>query len=338
MRINAVILFVILCLLPGACVQEVDFSGAFEKKVVVHCVIHSVAAYYPYSHYTPSAYYKQNHSTAPQQQYLYMYFNSPDGEKESLPSATARLYDNDTGDLIGTFSRVSDWEWHLAYEVPFELLEEEVKQYSLNLRLEITGIPGVDQPIIGETRLERTIAPNNVQWLRRYFAGKAAIYYSQNQPVPTPAWMLSESFYYYNGISMPGAPLNAVPTNQHAIKTSYPYADAFNYSGGTYQYGIRVLPENQSLERFAMDMEGLDTNGGQSGTGNDARFFLSYVSEEYDRYLREAIVYRMRHDTENDPLKHLYEDQVYSNIDGGIGVFGAEAIVYFCSWLDNGGW
>ncbi len=52
------------------------------------------------------------------------------------------------------------------------------------------------------------------------------------------------------------------------------------------------------------------------------------MSEEYDRYLRDAIIYRMRHDNVTDPLRHLYEDQVFTNIEGGIGIFGAEVMVY----------
>ena len=321
MRIRIALLLLLACFLTGSCVQEVDFSEAFEKKVVVHCVIHSVVKYQgrPFS---GSVY----HQSGPCLQHLFMYFNSQDGSKERLQSATARLYDNETGMLLGEFSRVSDWEWQMVYEPAYGQIEEGVKKYDLNLRLEITDIPGVENPITGVTSFNRMIDGGSVKWLRRHLFGVDIEDYTQYATIAAPAWFLPESITETVGEHF-------VPINCHAIKTTYAYADPCSYSNGCYQYGVRILPFNYQ-DIFDLAIENMKPLDPGSLWGNRVYFYLSYVSEDYDRYLRDAIIYRIRHDNENDPLKHLYEDQVFSNIEGGVGIFGAEAVVYYTRWED----
>ena len=335
MRIRISLILLLACFLPVSCVQEVDFSVAFEKKVVVQCVIHSVVKVQGNTSYTPreSVYHKWP-LTSPQVQYLYMYYNSPDGKKERLPSATARLFDNETGILLGEFSRVSDWEWQLAYEPVYEQLGEDIKKYSLDLRLEISNIPGQERPIIGKTHFERTINGNDIRWLSRRVLMNYFYDYTQYASIMAPAWILPETF------NCSGYPLAsdeiACINNRHVIFSSYAFADAFNYAAGSYHYGVRILPDNyQGI--FDLQMKDLAPYDQETQSWDDAYFLLSYVSEDYDRYLYDAIVYRMHHDNENDPMKHLYEDQVFSNIEGGIGIFGTEAVVYFEAWTSDRG-
>ena len=58
------------------------------------------------------------------------------------------------------------------------------------------------------------------------------------------------------------------------------------------------------------------------------------VSDEYDRYLKEVTSYEMRH--QEGDLTVLYErENVYSNILGGMGIFGAR-ISYYLPWKEAG--
>jgi hypothetical protein len=329
MRIKSrtTLLFLLTCFLTGACVQEVDFSGAFEKKVVVHCVIHN--------RIEDGDRPKQWSAYAdPNLQTLWLYFSTPSGEKERIPTATARLYDNDTGMLLGEFDRVSDWEWKLRYEPAYETGGDTSRKYSLHLRLEITDIPGVENPITGITRLERSIHGNNVEYSNKPISGVGNNYcFSQRFPIATPAWFFPETVY--SPFIFFTAPERGELNSRHDIKVTYPWVDSFNYTGGTYQYGLRILPDNFPMERFKLTLDDLSPLDPATRMADFASFILSYVSEEYDRYLQDAIVYRMRHDDESDPLKHLYEDQVYSNIDGGLGVFGVEVMAYYFIVVDE---
>ena len=325
MRIKSrtTLLFLLTCFLTGACVQEVDFSGAFEKKVVVHCVIHN--------RIEDGDRPKQWSAYAdPNLQTLWLYFSSPGGEKERIPTATARLYDNDTGMLLGEFDRVSDWEWQLRYEPAYETAGDTSRKFSLHLRLEITDIPGVETPITGITRLERTIHGDNVKYSNKPLTPNTNdFYFSQDFSISTPAWFLPETVLASYDLNWFLPPYSGVLNGRHVIQSSYGWADPFNFAGGTYQYGVRILADNYPLERFKLMVEDIAPYDPETGLADYVSFVLSYVSEEYDRYLRDAIVYRMRHDNENDPMKHLYEDQMYSNIDGGLGVFGVEVFAYY---------
>ncbi len=57
---------------------------------------------------------------------------------------------------------------------------------------------------------------------------------------------------------------------------------------------------------------------------------LLSVSEDYDRYLRDVITRKMKE--EGDDITVLYDrEQIYSNIEGGVGIFGAK-LTYYLPW------
>lgn len=57
---------------------------------------------------------------------------------------------------------------------------------------------------------------------------------------------------------------------------------------------------------------------------------LISVSEDYDRYLKDVIIRKMKEDS--DDITILYDrEQLYSNIDGGVGIFGAK-LTYYLPW------
>lgn len=329
MKNNLVLIAILLglmILLPS-CVREVDFSAAHQKKVVLHCIIHTYGGYDrpSYPGFAPDySVYAMSSST----QRLYMYYNAPNGEKEYLPEAKARLWDDETNELLAEFTRVSEEEWKADYLPPYKIIDEEVNEYSIHLRLEVE-IPG-EETLVARSCLERRI--NTKAW-EYHHAVQGGYYYLQRDEFPGPVWLLPEAVEAIrtrNGLVTSNYEyVKHIPIS--SLQTNYIYADPFNFADERFLYGIRVLPDNRVGDgHITMTM---GTPQQERIDNFHSRVYLTYtnltyVSEEYDKYLKDAIVYRIRHDNVNDPLKHLYEDQVFTNIEGGIGVFGVEVMVH----------
>lgn len=332
-QINAVINLILcfLFLLPS-CVREVDFSVSYKKKIVVYCVIHSYGGVYLQNQSGLSPDYSiYSHSSEVQR--LYMYYNSPGGEKEFLDDATARLWDDETNELLAEFSRVSEEEWETNYCPSYKKISEQTNRYSIHLRLEI-DVPG-ENNIIARSSLERNI--NVMAWRPYHSMDTKQLYYRQEDVLSGPVWFLPEAIETLHTLAPPGYHgggswkyIQHVPVR--AIASDYSFADSFNRIDDVYLYGIRVLPKNQGLSRYYSMEEDDKRPVVQVGERENIQYktyiHLTYVSEEYDNYLRDAVVYRIRHDNESDPLTHLYEDQIYTNIEGGTGVFGVEVVVF----------
>lgn len=319
-------LFLCLMFFLPSCVREVDFSTAYQKKVVIYSVIHTyggITRDTPGMRSDSSVYARYSDL-----QRLYMYYNSPNGKKEYLPEAKACLWDDETNELLAEFSRVSSEEWNTNYLPPYRKVDNDINDYSIHLRLEV-DIPG-EETIVARTSLTRHININS--WQIHHNQSGQGNYYIQHDKLPAPVWFLPEALQFSTLHLPPGTLggggyikyLKHIPV--HILHSNYAYADMFNYYDGGFLYGLRVLPDNQEGDqrRYSMSMDGVQ----KEGFDYETHIRLTFVSEEYDRYLYDAIVYRRRHDNEADPLKHLYEDQIYSNINGGVGVFGAEVIVY----------
>ena len=58
------------------------------------------------------------------------------------------------------------------------------------------------------------------------------------------------------------------------------------------------------------------------GEPHQDHFVFSFVSDEYDKYLRS--VYVKSRKTEHDITSLYSTESVYSNIEGGVGIFGSE--------------
>ena len=136
------------------------------------------------------------------------------------------------------------------------------------------------------------------------------------------------------------------------LVTDHPYADDFNISGQKFAdlpitgdfdghcmaigwpafLNMRRMMPELPLHDVCVRIDHLDTNRfhilagpieyPKSGEPHQDHFVFSFVSEEYDEYLRSVYTkYRkMQHD-----ITSIYStENVYSNIDGGVGIFGSE--------------
>ena len=338
-QIKHIILLLFLLAVFDSCVKDVDFSGAYEKKVVVNCVLHSRARYYEtfpdeFAFAPPipiTIEYEQQ--TDFDIQHLYLSYNSKDdnGSFEKVDNATAVLYDNDSGEKIGEFIRVSDYEWQLHYHIPYDVIDDTHKKYNLDYRLEITGLS--DNVVTAFASLKRNVGTNFI----RIVGNEDERWYSLTEDIKGPTWLTCLSFDKQTLKGMPKDTPNYFElgrvdekwisahyyNDEFPNKDACPYADNFNYdeASSTYARAIRLLP----LAHFRGD----DFTVHGRNSDNYSEMLVNFVSDDYDRFLKESIIYEMRHGDEADPTKHLYEDQVYSNINGGIGIFGIEAAYIF---------
>ncbi len=63
--------------------------------------------------------------------------------------------------------------------------------------------------------------------------------------------------------------------------------------------------------------------------GKVGKVVFKTVSAEYDRYLNDVIQYHLLHDVGTDIIAIYDNNNIYSNIDGGVGVFGSESETSF---------
>lgn len=337
-RIKSIAYHITLLVILASCVKSVDFSGAYEKKVVVNCILHSRARYYepfPDVPGTPAPRIpitiKYEQQTDFDIQHLYLSYNSidADGNYERIAEATAILYNDITGEQLGQFVRVSDYEWQLHYHIPYEVIDDSHKKYSMVYRLEITDIQE-SNTITAYSSFNRTVGTKAI----RIDTYEDVRLYEFKEDIIGPTWItclafdkkilseISEDNPNYFGLGR---------VNEKWIRSYYrkenaacPYADNFNFdeASSVYAGAIRLMPAIYASNGSSF---------GVSGRNSDhySEMLINFVSEDYDRFLKESIIYEMRHGNEADPTKHLYEDQIYSNINGGIGVFGIEAAYIF---------
>ena len=136
------------------------------------------------------------------------------------------------------------------------------------------------------------------------------------------------------------------------IVTDHPYADDFNINGRKFSdlsftgdfdghcmtvtwpafFNMRrMMPELPLHDQFVR-IEHLDTNRfhmlagpieyPKVGEPYQDHFVFSYVSDEYDEYLRSVYVKNRKLD--HDFTRIYSTEGVYSNIEGGVGIFGSE--------------
>ncbi len=109
------------------------------------------------------------------------------------------------------------------------------------------------------------------------------------------------------------------------IATNHPNTDLFNQEGTlsdilgdnalypAYKYYIRLLSDTTS-----------DITFGVEAAFNSYHFVVfRNSSDEYDQYLKTSLQKMFLYSDEDDPVQWFDENEIYSNINNGVGVFGA---------------
>lgn len=354
--------FLLLFLFVFSCAKDKSENGSEnteqpqdlgEKYVLVHCVLHAQYPKWAESKLDPYgnkiAY--SDYCLEPDVQRLYLCYNTfKDGKPEKLESATPALFDNTTGVLVGNFERVSDYEWQLKYLPGENTVGYYEKRFYMKYRLEISGIPGKDV-ITATTGMERVITPS-------YFKIDSNNTFSQVYNSNQSAWIFVNGYYLSSdvftedgeilaGITFPviGAS-KAIPPA--FLKSSYPYCDQFNYneSNNNYTYAIKLLEykEKDDNGHYSISVEPYSYEPIRKGRIMSypiAETTISYVSDDYDKYLTTGItdcINRNVQPYQYEGLPGLIPNKaIFSNIKGGQGIFGIQVVSFFNDQWDFSG-
>ena len=274
-------------------------------------------------------------------QTLYLSYVKGKSKKEYLPIPDAKVYIsfvyNSTIPGIIEFHHVGGEEWETR-EDPFAKVHPS-GEYCLTVE-----IPG-REVIKATTTIPHKYSPHlfpsfSLGDTFDYLMPGVALEHGNKQIKTSPCWVFASK----------GKHFKDDPSLEHYsfLATDHPYADDFNINGlrlsdleiqeektGKYELAWRAFNNMQRLmpdlplhEDF-IRIDHLDTNyfhllaGPLAFTGipfYDHYDFL-FVSEEYDKYLRD--VYTSNSKLESDFTMIYSTNNHYSNISGGIGIFGS---------------
>ena len=323
-----IFLFIPALFLIPSCMKEVAMDAMEEPQVVVECILCDEPVQNLYLTYTKGA----SRESAPE-----------------LSEAEARLTDLTEGKEVGLFSRSADGSWELSYSaIP-----------SHNYRLDVS-IPGHD-PISAEQEMPEVPSLDaEWNWWRENLPADAKYrmvhgYVFSVDTLRDPVW-----FY---GINYPDMDSEGEMTEY--LATDYPDVDRFNEQTSTYSgfstfdsryFRLSVYPDlmddanHRHYLRFppreAERTEFL-VSGDFHGYLEDKTDFvhsrkrfpeLHYfaASEDYDRFLSDA--YQLEEVSASSDLSSIFlRDNVFSNIQGATGIFGAK-IERTHLWDDDSHW
>ena len=308
---------VLLCLCTG-CIREVVMDAEDAPKVVVDCVLSEAPVQTLYLVYTKGA-------------------SRP--EAPALEEAAAVLTDLTENREAGRFSRAADGSWQLAYAaIPTH-----------RYRLDVT-VPG-HEPVWAEQTMPP--APDiRVRWEGEWGKDSTNLYKDDYGYVFTVSSLKDPVWFY--GMGYPSEESGEEPAA--LLATDFPGVDPFNqaelsyvtYTEQEFWYSdwlrfstypdLVGKPMHKRYLRFPARETLQETDflvsGSLQSTISDkrdlvraqkrhARLYYFSASEDYDRFLRES--YHLLESKTSDNLTDIFlRTNVFSNIQGAIGLFGAK--------------
>lgn len=313
-RILSNTIVLLLPLVLCACVKDIVMDAGENPQVVVECVLTDEPIQTLYLTYSKGA----SRETAPE-----------------LPEATATLTDLSESKEIGRFKRTPDGSWTLEYT--------PVAQH--RYRLDVS-VPGHDPIWAEQTMPDRPPVESyklTIEGSYKIPGYEDAIGILYCSTFPCAVWSFGLN---YNPITE-----ELVPAEQ--LCTDYPYVDNSNLTGETYIHeqtfpvtdnqllrtysvlsGIASVhrkylrfPKRESPSQLYFVVEGLSGLNYYEDMSRDPLptecvLYFAALSDEYDRYLCEAIQYQQLQ-VSSDITAIYSRTNLYTNIHGGLGVFGA---------------
>ncbi len=300
--------FLVLLALTG-CVRDVVLDAGERPKVVVECVLTD---------------------SSPQELWLSFTKGASLAEAPELTEASARLIDLTNNYPAGEFRHRNDGIWVLDYAAEPEH----------NYRLEVE-VPGYELVWAEQTMPERVVVETKVEYLfPPLWSSSIAIGWS----VVTYRVLNTDMPVWIYGILDRGSDGGDMYVER--ICTDYPDVDVFNLTGDCYtpeivyhasdhaytaEYGSLYgrslhrrflrIPSVSSDRWFYVSGDFLVENGlgdeSEWPRGWQVRF--SSFSQDYDIYLKQALSAA----NTSDLTSVFARDNLYSNVHGGIGIFGA---------------
>ncbi len=332
MRIN-IILFVILALGYTSCTQDISLDAG-ERAVVVECIL----------------------SCDSVQTLKLFYSHAKDGNGSSMPitEADVTLFDETKNETAGTFHYAGGMDWTLDYAA------EPEHAYRLDIDVKGHDHISAQQIMPKQIRVEGYVHKGGMTsgdsgFIKYGDSFNGTAYWGV--AIPAKTWIYAVCYDEKTGETHIA----------DEICSDYPNVDNFNLTGdtyvpylvefetliGMYPYMIcnylqgyplyrRYIRTNADLvdsDYFIWDRVFIvsgsfyeyDNPNKEQPLGSKGGVFFTTVSDDYDRYLLEAIHYQQQQ--ESDDMTIIYKrDNIFSNINGGVGIFGAKT-EYRSDWV-----
>ena len=282
-------------------------------------------------------------------QHLNLSYTHPKSQKvgnSMITEAQATLFDETANEAVGSFQLFEDC-WTLSYSA--------IPQHTYRLDIDVTD----HSHISAKQTMPKQVKINSFIWsmwssqsgipINDVMYGYdfwGTVFYVNDLPERT--WISAISYSEANGSY----------SIVDEICSDYPYIDNFNLNGDNYKpiyleidtcgktlsYLVCEELEGQPLHnkylRTNMPQTEREEWGGYTfiicgsffeqnnpkpdePLGSKGGILFVSTSEDYDRYLQESIYYQQLQ--ESDDMSSIYvRDNIFSNIEGGVGIFGAK--------------
>lgn len=236
-----------------------------------------------------------------------VYSKSSDGGLyyEPIQEAEIKLFENDT--LVGEFFKVGSRTWEINFR----------PEFGASYQLEIL-IPDWEDIHASTTMPTAPLVElvNSEHYIKRF--------YQATQQYPQWLFVLNSTFdeRWENFFETPQ--INSSDRLLADIATNHPSVDGFNQRGNlsdiigsasslpAYLFYIRLSP---IIEPTTFDVE--------ANYYSTCFVVFRNSSPEYDQYFKTSFQKMLIYEDEDDPGTWFDESVVYSNIENGIGIFGA---------------
>ncbi|MDO4771165.1 DUF4249 family protein [Porphyromonas sp.] len=233
---------------------------------------------------------------------------------EEVKEAKLSLYEE--GRLVGMFEKFGYGEWRLDY------MPQSGKVYM------------IEAEVPGHGRLSATTtmpAKGNIAYLMSRGDRKTRVFKSSD--VTSPYWFFAMSSSLEDPVyatQNPKVEKDPAPRLYQELLTDHKSADRFTYQPLSpelfptepdllqYKYYVRVPYDPAEVEKESLVF-------GVNHYPRTAATFVvfRYCSVEYDLYLKSVIEKKTFYEVEDDPTAWFDQSVIYSNIENGLGLFGA---------------
>lgn len=275
-----------LAILCYGCVETSSFSPEVEPEVVVNCLL-----------------------TDSDVQTLTLTYSAhfADFSYKEVEAAEVTLLEQ--GRVVGQFRKVDKSKW----ELPF------TPHQGLSYELRVT-VPG--RPLISATTTFPRYPKVLIDWSKAHKREEKGQVYFERSYKDQIFWVFAFQDDYFHEDNSFITTLKIKPNYRliRELGTDYPSVDDFNnidikpdmYDNTTdlKQWYLRMLPDEQR----SFYVETLDRN-----------FLIVFraTSDEYDKYLKSSVTKMLVYLTKDDLTQRLDETEIYTNVQNGLGIFGA---------------